>query len=73
MPQVPNKVAERLAAGIKRFQPILASAKTRDVGESDTVIIVTINILKSHRSVLFAGRGVTLPSRLMVRLNIYLR
>jgi hypothetical protein len=41
MPQVPNKVAERLAAGIRRFQPILASAKSRDVGESDTVIIVT--------------------------------
>ncbi|HEX8843081.1 MAG TPA: hypothetical protein VF791_00345 [Pyrinomonadaceae bacterium] len=41
MPQVPNKVADRLAAGIKRFQPILASAKTRDVGESDTVIIIT--------------------------------
>jgi hypothetical protein len=41
MPQVPNKVAERLAAGIKRFQPILGSAKARDVGESDTVIIVT--------------------------------
>jgi hypothetical protein len=41
MPQVPSKVAERLAAGIKRFQPILASAKSRDVGESDTVIIVT--------------------------------
>ena len=41
MPQVPNRVADRLAAGIKRFQPILASAKSRDVGESDTVIIVT--------------------------------
>jgi hypothetical protein len=41
MPQVPNKVAERLAAGLKRFQPILGSAKSRDVGESDTVIIVT--------------------------------
>jgi hypothetical protein len=41
MPQVPAKVAERLAAGIRRFQPILASAKKRDVGESDTVIIVT--------------------------------
>lgn len=41
MPQVPNKVADRLSAGIKRFQPILTSAKTRDVGESDTVIIVT--------------------------------
>lgn len=41
MPQVPNKVAERIAAGVKRFQPILASAKSRDVGESDTVMIVT--------------------------------
>lgn len=41
MPPVPNKVAERVAAGIKRFQPIIASAKSRDVGESDTVIIVT--------------------------------
>jgi hypothetical protein len=41
MPQVPSRVANRLAAGIKRFQPILASAKSRDVNESDTVIIVT--------------------------------
>ncbi len=41
MPPVPSKVAERIAAGIKRFQPIIASAKSRDVGESDTVIIVT--------------------------------
>jgi len=41
MPQVPKKVADRLAAGIKRFQPVIASAKSRDVGESDTVIIVT--------------------------------
>jgi hypothetical protein len=30
----------RLVAGIKHFQPILASAKTRDLGESDTVTIV---------------------------------
>ncbi len=41
MPIVPTKVSERLSAGIKRFQPILASAKSRDVNESDTVIIVT--------------------------------
>src|SRR5215217_5684825 len=41
MPTVPHKVAERIATGIKRFQPIIASAKSRDVGESDTVIIVT--------------------------------
>lgn len=41
MPQVPNKVAARLSAAIKRFQPIVASAKSRDANESDTVIIVT--------------------------------
>ena len=41
MPQIPAKVAARLQAGIKQFQPILASAKARDVNESDTVIIVT--------------------------------
>jgi hypothetical protein len=41
MPQVTNKVFDRLQSGIKRFQPILASAKARDVNESDTVIIVT--------------------------------
>lgn len=37
---VPKRVAARLAAGIKQFQPILAAAKTRDVGETDTVTIV---------------------------------
>jgi hypothetical protein len=41
MPQVPAKVADRLALAIKRFQPILASAQSRDVNESDTSIIVT--------------------------------
>lgn len=41
MAGVPKRVAERITAGIKRFQPILASAKTRDVNESDTVVIVT--------------------------------
>lgn len=40
MAKVPAKVADRVAAGIKRFQPILAAAKSRDVGESDTVTIV---------------------------------
>jgi hypothetical protein len=38
---VPNKVRERLAVGLKRFQPIVQGAKSRDVNESDTVIIVT--------------------------------
>jgi hypothetical protein len=41
MPTVPSKVAERLSAGVKRFQPILTSAKSRDVNESDTVTIIT--------------------------------
>jgi len=41
MAAVPKKVVERLIAGIKRFQPVLAAAKSRDVGESDTVVIVT--------------------------------
>lgn len=41
MAPVPVRVADRLIAGIKRFQPILASAKARDVNESDTVILVT--------------------------------
>ena len=40
MASVPKKVAERLIAGLKRFQPILAAAKARDVGEPDTVTIV---------------------------------
>jgi hypothetical protein len=40
MASVPKKVAERLVAGLKRFQPILAAAKARDVGETDTVTIV---------------------------------
>lgn len=38
---IPNRVAERLAAGIKKFQPVLSSAKARDVNESDTSMIVT--------------------------------
>lgn len=37
---IPKKVLERLVAGVKRFQPVLAAAKTRDVGESDTVTII---------------------------------
>lgn len=36
----PKRVAERLSSGIKRYQPILSSAKSRDVGEADTVTIV---------------------------------
>ncbi|MFL9585076.1 type I restriction enzyme HsdR N-terminal domain-containing protein [Stenotrophomonas sp. AB1(2024)] len=40
MAPVPKKVAERLVAGIKRYQPVLAAAKARDVGEADTVTII---------------------------------
>lgn len=41
MATLPKKVTERITAGLKRFQPILAQAKARDVGESDTVTIIT--------------------------------
>ncbi|MFZ5856733.1 MAG: type I restriction enzyme HsdR N-terminal domain-containing protein [Chloroflexota bacterium] len=41
MASVPSRVYDRLSAGIKRFQPVLASAKSRDVNESDTVTIIT--------------------------------
>ena len=41
MAKIAAKVAERIAFGLKRFQPILESARTRDVNESDTVVIVT--------------------------------
>lgn len=40
MATVPKRVGERIVQGIKRFQPILAAAKDRDVGETDTVTIV---------------------------------
>jgi predicted type IV restriction endonuclease len=38
---IPTKVAARLTAGLKQFQSILDSAKTRDVNESDTVVLLT--------------------------------
>lgn len=41
MANIQKKVYERLVAGLKKFQPVLATAKARDVNESDTVIIVT--------------------------------
>ena len=41
MPRIPQKVARRLSSALKQFQPILESAKSRDVNESDTVVIVT--------------------------------
>ena len=40
MSKVPKKVLERLQGSVKRYQSVLSSAKSRDVGESDTVTIV---------------------------------
>lgn len=37
---IPKKVAERLVAGLKRYQAIVAAAKARDANEADTVTIV---------------------------------
>jgi hypothetical protein len=41
MASLSKKTIERITAGLKRFQPIIDSAKSRDVNESDTVVIVT--------------------------------
>src|SRR6266478_313197 len=41
MPSVPTRVAERLRLSLKHFQAIVQAAKSRDVNESDTVIIIT--------------------------------
>lgn len=41
MASVPSKVAARLVAGIKQFVPILAAARSRDVNEADTGVIIT--------------------------------
>jgi hypothetical protein len=41
MSAIPSKAHNRIIDGLKKFQSIVQSAKTRDVNESDTVIIVT--------------------------------
>jgi hypothetical protein len=41
MAAIPSKIQSRLSDGLKRFQPILDSAKIRDVNESDTVVLLT--------------------------------
>jgi len=41
MASIPQKVVDRLVAGIKKFQPVLAAAQSHDANESDTVIIIT--------------------------------
>lgn len=40
MNTIPKKVADRLVAGLKQYQPILTDAHARDVNEADTVTIV---------------------------------
>ena len=41
MASIPAKVQDRLVSGIKKFQPVLQDARTRDIGESDTVTIIS--------------------------------
>lgn len=41
MAAVPQKIQTRIIDGLKRFQPIVESAKIRDVNESDTVVLLT--------------------------------
>jgi hypothetical protein len=38
---VPKKATTRIVSELKRYQPILADAKRRDISESDTVVIIT--------------------------------
>lgn len=40
MASIPKRVEDRLVAGLKKFQPVLAQAKSKDVNESDTVVIL---------------------------------
>src|SRR3954467_11048552 len=40
MAAIPKRVEDRLAAGVKKYQPVLALAKSRDVNESDTVVML---------------------------------
>lgn len=35
------KIQKRLQEGIKKFQPIIAGARAKDINESDTVVIIT--------------------------------
>ncbi len=38
---IPQKIQTRITEGLKKFQPIVESAKIRDVSESDTVVMLT--------------------------------
>ncbi len=41
MPTIPKRAADRIKVALKKFQPIIDKARSRDVNESDTVVIVT--------------------------------
>ncbi len=41
MAKISSKVEARIISGIKKFQPIINSAKVKDINESDTVVIIT--------------------------------
>lgn len=41
MAKIPTKVEARIIASIKKFQPIINSARIKDINESDTVVIIT--------------------------------
>jgi hypothetical protein len=41
MANIPQKVSERLVAGIKKFKPVLMTAHENKANESNTVIIIT--------------------------------
>ena len=62
------RISDRLAAGLKKYQPVLASAKSRDVNESDTSLIATDILaevfgydkyVRSHASCASAARSAT--------------
>jgi hypothetical protein len=38
--RIPKKVADRLTAGLKRYQPIVAKLRERDISEADTVTVI---------------------------------
>lgn len=41
MTTIPTKVQTRLTSGLKKFQSIVSTARTKDINESDTVVIIT--------------------------------
>jgi hypothetical protein len=40
MATIPKKIDDRLKQSVKKYQVVLSNAKSRDVGEADTVTII---------------------------------